>query len=91
MLIPFLALNHHTHHGVQFMLHIHTHKQSPSNDTPVAQVLSALSGVSCLYVHACVCVCAHVLPGAHQGDIHNCLGNNDRRFYWVVRDPLVLY
>lgn len=77
----------------QFILHIHTHKQSPGNNTPEAQILSALSWVSSVYVcvRPCVCACVHAMPTAHWGYIHNCSRNNDRRFYWGVRGPLILY
>lgn len=62
-----LALNQHAHTqadpAAQFILHIQTHQQSPSN-TPVLHILSALSRVSSFCfcesrcVCACVCVCA---------------------------------
>lgn len=51
-----LALNQHAHtqadRGAQFILHIHTHQQCPSN-TLVLHILSALSRVS----GVCLCVC----------------------------------
>lgn len=58
-----LALNQHTHtqadHRVQFILHIHTHQQSPSN-TPALHIPSALSGVSGVHVYVCVWCQAHI-------------------------------
>ena len=50
-------------HKAQFILHIHTHKQSPSNNTPVGQILGALS-LEC-QVLMCVCMCVHLIPNAH--------------------------
>lgn len=86
----FLALNQHAHtdarHKAQFILHIHTHTETVSQQHPCS------SNSQCTVCSVgCSCVCVHVMPSAHQGCIHYCSRNNDRRFYWRVRGPLILY
>lgn len=56
-----------------------TRKQTVAQQqVPVGQMLSALSGVSSVYMYVCQWK-------------QNCPRNNDRRFYWGVRGPPIHY